>query len=65
MVNLFKYMGQVLTASDDDLLVVAGNLRKAQKRWALLARILRWEGASPRVSGIFFKVVVQAVLILR
>ena len=39
------------------------NLRKAQKKWARILRILGWEGGNTRVSGIFFKVVVQAVLL--
>ena len=28
-------------------------------------RILGWEGANPRASGMFFKAVVQAVLLFR
>ena len=30
-VTLFKYLGQVLTAADDDWPFLVGNLRKAQK----------------------------------
>ena len=41
---------------------MVGNLRKAWKSWDRLLRILGREGASPRVSGMFFKAVVQAVL---
>ena len=52
-VTLFKYMGQVLTAVDNDFPEVVGNLWKAQKIWACMAKILEQEGASPRVSGIF------------
>ena len=43
--------------------LVVWNLRKAQKSWTKLERIMGWEGANPRVSGMFFKAVVQAVLI--
>ena len=47
----------------DDWTVVVGNLRKARNSWAWLSRILVREGVKPRVSGMFFKVVVQAVLL--
>ena len=57
-VTSFKYLGWVLTAADDNWPEVVENLCKARKIWARLARILGWEGASPRVSGIFFKSIV-------
>ena len=56
-------MGQILTALDDNFLAVVGNFRKLQKSWVRLTRILGREGASPRVSGTFFKEFVQAVII--
>ena len=62
-VTSFKYLGRVLTAGDDDWLAVAGNLRKARESWTRMTRILGREGADPRISGLFFKVVVQAVLL--
>ena len=37
----FKYLGQVMTAGDDDWPAVAGNLVKARKSWVRLAMILR------------------------
>ena len=52
-----------MTAGDDDWPAVAGNLVKARKIWGRLARILSWEGAEKRVSGTFFKVVVQQLLL--
>ena len=63
MVTSFKYLGRVLTEADNTWPAIVGNLSKAQKIWARLARILGWEGANPRVSGIFFKAVVQAVML--
>ena len=50
-----------MTAGDDDWPEVAGNLAKAQKSWGRLQRILSREGATPRISGSFFKAVVQQV----
>ena len=63
MVTLFKYLGRVLTAVDDNWPAVVGNLQKAQMSWAWMTRILEREGASPRVLGMFFKAVVQEVLL--
>ena len=37
---------------------------KSRKSWGRLSRILRREGADKRVSGNFFKAVVQAILLL-
>ena len=61
-VTSFKYLGQILRDLDDDRLAVVRNLRKSQKSWASLLRIMEGEGASPSVLDILFKVVVQAVL---
>ena len=50
-------------ASDNNFPEVVGNLRKARKIWPCLSRILGRGVASPRVSGVFFKDVVQSVII--
>ena len=52
-----------MTAGDDDWPAVAGNLKKARKSWWRLSRILGREGATVRISGAFFKSVVQQVLL--
>ena len=52
-VMAFKYLGQVLTAGDDDWPAVVGNLSKSRKHWGRLSRILSQEGADPKVSGHF------------
>ena len=59
----FRYLGQVLTAGDDDWIAVVGKLGKAQHSWGWLSRILRLEGSDPKVSGSFYKAVVQVVLL--
>ena len=59
----FKYLGRVLTEGDDDWPAVVGNLAKARKSWGRLQGILSMEGATKRVSGNFFKAVVQQVLL--
>ena len=62
-VSTFKYLGRVMTAGDDDWTAVAGNLVKARKSWGSLPQILGREGADKRVSGNFFKAVVQEVVL--
>ena len=62
-VSTFKYLGRVITAGNDNWPAVAGNLLKARKSWGRLLRILSREGAGKRVSGKFFKAVVQVVLL--
>ena len=39
-VTSFKYLGRIITASDNDYLAVVGNLRKARYIWGHLSRIL-------------------------
>ena len=52
-VTEFKYLGRVLTITDDDWPAVAGNIRKARANWVRLARILGREGANPKVAHQF------------
>ena len=62
-VSTFKYLVRVMTAGDENWPAVAGNLVKAQKSWGRMSRIISQEGSDKRVSGNFFKAVVQAVLL--
>ena len=59
----FKYLGRILTEGNDDWPAVAGNLAKARKSWGRLQVILSREGATKRMSGDFFKAVVQQVVL--
>ena len=56
-------MGRVLMAADYDWAAVISNLRKAHKQWLQMSRILGWEDSNTRVLGLFYKSVVQAILI--
>ena len=62
-VTEFRYLGRILTSTDDDWPVVARNLRKARVTWGRLARILGREGADPKVSRNFYIAVTQQVLL--
>ena len=61
----FKYLGRVMIEGDDNWPSVSGNLWKSRKSWVRITRILSQEGTDPKVSRIFFKAAVQAVLLLR
>jgi hypothetical protein len=52
-----------LSADYDDWPAVLRNMTKARQKWAYISQILRWEGATPRISAMFYKAVVQTVLI--
>ena len=62
-VTEFRYLGRVLTATDDDWPAVAGNIWKARVSWGRLARVLGREGADPKVSRSFYTAVTQQILI--
>ena len=59
----FKYLGWIMTASYEYWPSFVGDLRKLRKIWVCLYIILGREGVDPRVSGMFFKVVIQVTLI--
>ena len=59
MVTLFKYLGRVLTAADDNWTALVGDLWKARNSWARLARILGREDPSIWISRMLFKAVVH------
>lgn len=62
-VEVFKYLGRLMAMDDCDMQAVYANLRKARKSWRMLSRLLRSENIEPRVCGMFYKAVVQAVLL--
>ncbi len=43
---------------------IGANLAKARKAWARVSRVLRAENASPKVCGVFYKEIIQAVLLI-
>ena len=61
-VSEFRYLGRILTATDDDWTAVAGNTKKARRSWGGLAKVLGREGAEPKVLWTFYISVTQAVL---
>ena len=64
MVQSFKYLGRVLQYNDDDLTAVESQLVKARGVWGRIGKIIKKKSLSnPRIMGIFYKVIVQTVLL--
>ena len=49
-VSEFRYLGRVLTVTDDDWPEVAGNIKKARRSWGRLDKVQGMEGAYHKVS---------------
>ena len=58
-----KYLGCILTSTDDDWLAVVKNIKIYRKKWAGMPQILGCEGVDARTSGLFNKALVQAVFL--
>ena len=57
-----KYLGQVLTTSDYEWMVVLENICKNRSRWAHLYIFWGQEGEDPRTSSTFYNSFVQETL---
>ena len=62
-VTSFKYLGRVISEMGENCLEVVTNLALAKTFWSRMLRILSQEVAAPRLSGLFFKAEIQAVLL--
>ena len=62
-VERFKYLGRILDWSDYNWAEVLRNVGKACRVWNRLGKLLRREGAKPRVFAMFYQAVVQSVLL--
>ena len=62
-VSFFKYPGRILPASEEKWPMVVSKLRKARKKWERLSRVMGQEGVDARAMGIFYREVVQVVLL--
>jgi Reverse transcriptase (RNA-dependent DNA polymerase) len=62
-VGSFRYLGKVETRSDSDWAALYTNLKRARYKWYKLSKLLHREGANSRIFGMFYKAVVQTVLL--
>ncbi len=63
IVEVFKYLGRLISYDDANNQAMRSNLRKARGCWAWILRVLRAENATARTCRIFYKATVQAVLL--
>ena len=63
MVASFKYLVWVISTADDDWSAVINNLDLARKVWNRMLHILSRYGAAWWVYELFFKAIVQVVLL--
>ncbi len=62
-VEVFQYLGRLLSQDDDDIQAVRSQLCKARGTWARVGQVLQRENDPPRVSPKFYKTIVQSVLL--
>ena len=62
-ITTFRYLGRPLDQTDDDWPAVWQNIMRARSVWGILGTLLQREGEEPRVSEIFYRALVQAILL--
>lgn len=62
-VETFKYLGRIVSSTDNDWPALQRNLTKARQRWGMISRVLRRHGANARISGKFYKAAVLTILL--
>ena len=62
-VTTFKYLGRPVYKTDDDWPGVRRNIMRARSVWGRLKTLLQQEGADPMVVKIFYREVVQSILL--
>ncbi|EJK46520.1 hypothetical protein THAOC_34809 [Thalassiosira oceanica] len=62
-VEVFKYLGRLMAMGDNDMHAVRHNLKKARGVWKRFSVLLRRENLPSRVCGMFYKAVIQSVLL--
>jgi hypothetical protein len=62
-VDVFKYLGRLLSQDNNDVQAVRAQLCKARSTWVQVGNVLQAQNAAPRVSAMFYKAVIQSVLL--
>ena len=63
-VKQFKYLGRIITDDDNDLMAVEQQLTKARRTWGMIGKVIKKKSKSnPRIMSIFYKVIVQTILL--
>lgn len=61
--EVFKYLGKPTPPYCTDITAVQYNIKRARSKWAMLRSILVSQNMPPTIASIFYKAVVQAVLL--
>jgi len=62
-VELFKYLGRLLSSNDNDTVVIKSNLKKAKAKWAEIRRVLGSEPIMPKTYARFYHAIILNVLL--
>ena len=62
-VTTFRYLGRPLDQTDDDCPAVPRNIMCTSSVWGILGTLLRRKGADHRVATMFYRAVVQVILL--
>jgi hypothetical protein len=62
-VKVFKYLGCLLAQEDNNVQAVHHQIHKARAIWARVGQVLQGENATPCIAAMFYKAVVQSVLL--
>jgi hypothetical protein len=62
-VSKLKYLRQIITDNNNDLLVVERQVHKAQATWGSIGKVVQKKtNANPKVVATFYKAIIQSIL---
>ncbi len=62
-VDVFKYLGHLMSQDDDDIQAIRAQIRKARSSWACIGQVLWSEKVSPFDAARFYQAIIQAILL--
>jgi len=62
-VTSYRYLGRVLATNDNEWPTIYRNLQRARQQWARISRLMRTEHVEKKAAGMFYKAIVQSVLL--
>ena len=62
-VDTFRYLGRMISHTNSDWPAVFRQLTRARQRWAMLVRAIAHDQVPAKAAGMFYKAIVQSVLL--
>jgi hypothetical protein len=62
-VEVFKYLGHLISQDDDNIQAIRAQIRKARSSWARIGQVLWSKNVSPFVAARFYQAIIQAILL--